>query len=86
MENIESFWVLVIRFLVLLCALKLVSFVEAENGSFGGSGYIGGGKETEQLCNADLSSFLLPPYGNLSNMICRPIWNTFVLRASLFSS
>ncbi|XP_022770585.1 cytochrome b561 and DOMON domain-containing protein At3g61750-like [Durio zibethinus] len=34
-----------------------------------------------ELCGTDLS-FLDPPYGNIStsNMVCSPIWNTFVLR------
>ncbi|XP_022757553.1 cytochrome b561 and DOMON domain-containing protein At3g61750-like [Durio zibethinus] len=34
-----------------------------------------------ELCGSDLS-FLGPPYGNIStsNMVCSPIWNTFVLR------
>lgn len=40
----------------------------------------GGGGGTIELCGTDLSTFLSPPYGNLSNMICSPIWNTFILR------
>ena len=40
-----------------------------------------------ELCGNDLS-FLGPPYGNIStsNMVCSPIWNTFVLRVSCFNS
>lgn len=34
------------------------------------------------ICSLDLNSFLPPPYGNLSQMNCKPIWNTFVLRYS----
>lgn len=34
------------------------------------------------VCAMDLSSFLPFPYSNMSNMICKPIWNTFVLRYS----
>lgn len=32
------------------------------------------------LCGADLSTFLPPPYSNMSNMICSPVWNTFAVR------
>ena len=34
------------------------------------------------LCGADLSTFLPPPYSNMSNMICSPVWNTFAVRVS----
>ncbi|KAK9279337.1 hypothetical protein L1049_013016 [Liquidambar formosana] len=34
-------------------------------------------------CNADLSSFLPPPYNNLSKVVCKPVWNTYVLRYSM---
>lgn len=49
--------------------------------------YIGGnggnnGIEVSQLCNTDLQTFLPPPYGNISRMVCKPIWNTFILRVS----
>uniref|UniRef100_A0A2K2BK64 Uncharacterized protein n=1 Tax=Populus trichocarpa TaxID=3694 RepID=A0A2K2BK64_POPTR len=37
-------------------------------------------QEISELCNSDMSSFLPPPYKNISNMICRPVWNTFLLR------
>jgi hypothetical protein len=39
-------------------------------------------QEISELCNSDMSSFLPPPYKNISNMICRPVWNTFLLRVS----
>lgn len=48
--------------------------------SSGYSGYSGG---VSEQCDTDLRSFLPPPYGNLTNVICKPIWNTFVLRVSL---
>lgn len=38
--------------------------------------------ENGGICSLDLNSFLPPPYGNLSQMNCHPIWNTFVLRYS----
>ncbi|XWS46231.1 hypothetical protein CRYUN_Cryun14cG0046700 [Craigia yunnanensis] len=49
------------------------------NGSISTAGNGDGGRY--ELCGTDLS-FLGPPYGNIStsNMICSPIWNTFVLR------
>ncbi|XP_041000673.1 cytochrome b561 and DOMON domain-containing protein At3g61750-like [Juglans microcarpa x Juglans regia] len=40
-----------------------------------------GGDEVSQLCGTHMS-FLPPPYGNLSNLVCKPIWNTFILRYS----
>ncbi|XP_038878078.1 cytochrome b561 and DOMON domain-containing protein At3g61750 [Benincasa hispida] len=45
--------------------------------SSGYSGYSGG---VSEQCDTDLRSFLPPPYGNLTNVVCKPIWNTFVLR------
>ncbi|EYU38889.1 hypothetical protein MIMGU_mgv1a009495mg [Erythranthe guttata] len=32
------------------------------------------------LCNTDLTSFLPFPYGTLPNMICKPLWNSYLLR------
>lgn len=49
-------------------------------GSISGTGY-GEGQRFE-LCDTDLKGILAPPYGNISNMICSPIWNTFLLRVS----
>lgn len=40
------------------------------------------GTDGEVLCSADMSSFLPLPYGKLSNMVCKRLWNTFVLRYS----
>ncbi|KAH6813226.1 Cytochrome b561/ferric reductase transmembrane with DOMON related domain-containing protein [Perilla frutescens var. frutescens] len=34
------------------------------------------------LCNADLSSFLPFPYSNLPDMVCQPLWNSYLLRYS----
>ncbi|KAM6573717.1 hypothetical protein CsatA_017797 [Cannabis sativa] len=65
----------------LLWALGFLSLVAADGGAevgYGG-GNGGGGGELE-LCNNDLSNFLPPPFGNLTNVVCKPIWNTFVLR------
>ncbi|GAB2271811.1 hypothetical protein Dimus_006642 [Dionaea muscipula] len=33
-----------------------------------------------EFCNHDLTSFLPPPYGNLSDVRCQLVWNTFLLR------
>lgn len=35
-----------------------------------------------ELCNIDMSSFLPPPYNNISGMVCSPVWNNFILRVS----
>ncbi|KAK4483537.1 hypothetical protein RD792_010735 [Penstemon davidsonii] len=32
------------------------------------------------LCDTDLRSFLPLPYSNLPNMVCKPVWNSYVLR------
>lgn len=34
------------------------------------------------LCATDLSSFLPLPYSNLRNMVCKRLWNSFMLRYS----
>jgi len=39
-------------------------------------------QERSELCKTDMSSFLPPPYNNISNMVCKPVWNTFLLRVS----
>ncbi|XP_050237731.1 cytochrome b561 and DOMON domain-containing protein At3g61750 [Mercurialis annua] len=36
--------------------------------------------DRSELCNTDMSTFLPPPYNNISNMACSPIWNNFLLR------
>ncbi|KAL8138428.1 hypothetical protein V2J09_004429 [Rumex salicifolius] len=40
------------------------------------------GQSQGGICSLALNRFLPPPYGNLSQMNCHPIWNTFVLRYS----
>lgn len=32
------------------------------------------------LCNTNLASFLPFPYSSLPNMICKPLWNSYLLR------
>ncbi|KAM7276501.1 hypothetical protein ACFE04_018367 [Oxalis oulophora] len=49
------------------------------NGGENSGGFHGSGL-SEELCEADISSFLPPPYGNISNMACSPVWNTYILR------
>lgn len=83
MANLRS-WVVptrsfLVRFCVLILVLELNVPALADDGSNVGGG---GGGAASQLCKTDLS-FLPPPYGNLSNVVCKPIWNTFVLRVSL---
>ncbi|EEF39066.1 dopamine beta-monooxygenase, putative [Ricinus communis] len=38
------------------------------------------GVDRSELCNTDMSTFLPPPYNNISNMVCIPVWNTYLLR------
>ncbi|KAI3449273.1 hypothetical protein Pfo_005938 [Paulownia fortunei] len=40
------------------------------------------GDSNNVLCNTDLSSFLPFPYSNLPDMVCRPLWNSYLLRYS----
>ncbi|XP_024020960.1 cytochrome b561 and DOMON domain-containing protein At3g61750 [Morus notabilis] len=70
------------RFLVGLCLVRFVLmseiFVSAADDDTGPVG--GSGAADTEICNNDLSSFLPPPYSNITNVICKPVWNTFVLR------
>ncbi|KAL5572106.1 hypothetical protein UlMin_021703 [Ulmus minor] len=59
----------------------LILEAEAEDYNAGFNGGIDAEDQAE-LCNTDLSTFLPPPYSNISHFICKPIWNTFVLRYS----
>lgn len=77
MANFRS-WVLFIGFCVLILALEpKLPALAADSGSVGGVG-----SEVWELCDTDLRSFLPPPYANLSGVICKPVWNTFILRYS----
>lgn len=81
-------WVLGLRFVFSLCVLTLVleakiSVVADDDSNVPGVGKAGGGGGVSELCDNDLSSFMPPPYSNASYIVCRPIWNTFVLRVSL---
>ncbi|KAL3517294.1 hypothetical protein ACH5RR_024196 [Cinchona calisaya] len=40
------------------------------------------GINDEVLCTVDMSAFLPLPYGKLPNMVCKRLWDTFVLRYS----
>ncbi|KAK3001118.1 hypothetical protein RJ639_022475 [Escallonia herrerae] len=39
-------------------------------------------KGMAELCSVDLRASLPPPYGTLENTVCRPVWNTYLLRYS----
>ncbi|KAI5345805.1 PREDICTED: cytochrome [Prunus dulcis] len=81
-------WSLALRFACRLCvilALVLdtkISVVADDDSNVPGVNSAGVGGGVSELCDNELSSFMLPPYGNLSDIVCRPIWNTFVLRYS----
>ncbi|KAF5464472.1 hypothetical protein F2P56_014546 [Juglans regia] len=83
MANLRS-WVpnqlVVVGFCVSILVLELnvPALADHESGNIGGGG---GRGEVPELCGTDLS-FLPTPYGNLSHVFCKPIWNTFVLRHS----
>lgn len=83
MANLRS-WVpnqlVVVGFCVSILVLELnvPALADHDSGNIGGGG---GRGELPELCGTDLS-FLPTPYGNLSHVFCKPIWNTFVLRVS----
>ncbi|MCE3214679.1 hypothetical protein HAX54_053035 [Datura stramonium] len=39
-------------------------------------------EDEKALCSVNLAEFLPPPYGGLENMVCEPVWNSFLLRYS----
>lgn len=39
-------------------------------------------EDAKALCSINLAEFLPPPYGGLENMVCQPVWNSFLLRVS----
>ena len=77
MANLRSF----VGFCVLILFLEPKLPALADDSGNVGVGSGSGGRVPE-LCNIDARSFLPPPYGNLSSVICKPIWNTFILRVS----
>ncbi|KAL1546349.1 cytochrome b561 and DOMON domain-containing protein-like protein [Salvia divinorum] len=52
----------------------IASDVAAEEG--------GDGDGRKGLCSTDLTTFLPFPYSNLPNMVCQPLWNSYLLRYS----
>ncbi|KAK6142705.1 hypothetical protein DH2020_023053 [Rehmannia glutinosa] len=40
------------------------------------------GDSNNGLCNTDLTSFIPFPYSNLPDMVCKPLWNSYLLRYS----
>ncbi|CAI9764144.1 unnamed protein product [Fraxinus pennsylvanica] len=60
-------------FVILICFVESIIFVEAQNLDEHGF---------KELCNMDLASFLPLPYGSLPNMVCKPVWNSYLLRYS----
>ena len=90
MTNWES-WVSVSRLAIGLWVVTLMlegnAFVVAGNiNNAGRAGNAGGGGNDAQageLCNTDMSTFLPPPFNNLTDLTCKPLWNTFVMKVSL---
>lgn len=70
-----------LRFSRLGCLAALIVFLgftvsAAQNGGGENTG------ETAARCNADLSTFIPLPYSDTSNMVCKPVWNTYVVQVS----
>ncbi|CAN6566024.1 unnamed protein product [Malus baccata var. baccata] len=72
------------RLCILTLVLETKFFVMADDDSYvPGVNSVSRGNVESELCDNDLSNFMLPPYNNSSSdLVCRPIWNTFVLRYS----
>lgn len=84
MANLGT-WILVLRLCVLILLLEAKVFVlGGEDSNVMGVDSVGGSGGVSELCDNDLANFMPPPYGNSSDIVCRPIWNTFVLRVNLF--
>lgn len=65
-----------------LFMILLVSFIQLQ--SLVVEGAILDDDSSKVLCDMDLSSFLPLPYGSLPNMVCKPLWNSYVLRVIRF--
>lgn len=50
---------------------------------YSGDSGVESSSEMLELCNTDLKTFLPPPYGDISGIVCKPVWNTFILRVSM---
>lgn len=55
---------------------SLVSYIASDAAADEG----GGGDGRKGLCSTDLTTFLPFPYSNLPNMVCQPLWNSYLLR------
>ncbi|KAB2595848.1 hypothetical protein D8674_031298 [Pyrus ussuriensis x Pyrus communis] len=83
MASPGSWLIFALRFAFRLCILTLVLeakfFFMADDDSYvPGVNSISRGNVESELCDNDLSNFMLPPYSNSSSdLVCRPIWNTF---------
>ena len=80
MANLRSWIQIWPSFMIFFCIMnllvldfKIIAFAD-DNGRSNG---------VESTCkNINYRSFLPPPYQNISNMICRPLWHSFELRVS----
>ncbi|XP_011093035.2 cytochrome b561 and DOMON domain-containing protein At3g61750 [Sesamum indicum] len=72
MEEFSTFGLLRLSFLFVVFISSLL--VEGDNLDSDGS--------NAALCETDLTSFLPFPYSTLPDMVCRPLWNSYLLRYS----
>lgn len=78
-------WSMVLRLCALILFLEAKVFVlGGDDSNVQGGNSIDGSGGVSELCVNDLASFMPPPYGNSSDIVCKPIWNTFVLRVCHF--
>lgn len=68
---------LILSFVILILERKLIPVVSGAGENGGGDGDIAGG-----VCGVNLAGFLPLPYSNLPNMVCKPVWNSYIIRVS----
>lgn len=78
MEESSRIWLSksIYVFVILISSLHSALVIEGANSD---------SEISNGLCNSDLSSFLPFPYSNLPNMVCKPLWNSYLLRVNFLS-
>lgn len=82
MANIRSWIQIWPSFMTFFCIMNLL-VLDFKIIAFADGNGRNDGVASESTCkNINYQSFLPPPYQNISNMICRPLWHSFELRVS----
>lgn len=70
---------LILLFVILVLERKPILVVSGADENGGGDGDTTAGG----VCGVNLAGFLPLPYSNLPNMVCKPVWNSYIIRVSL---